>query len=78
MISDSDRAILEFEVQHPNVTAARSDLIRTRLRMTDTRYVQRLFALVHLPEVVEEWPQMARRVQEQMREKVEARAARTP
>jgi len=61
MLSDADRALLDFADSHPRHTGVKEDQIRVSLHMTSARFYQRLHWLLTQPEVVAEYPQLASR-----------------
>lgn len=61
-LSDSDRALLDFEARAPRSLGAKEEAIRQQLGLTPTRYYQRLNLLLESPEALTYAPQLVRRL----------------
>nr|WP_083584181.1 DUF3263 domain-containing protein [Corynebacterium sp. NML130628] len=62
-LSDSDRAILNFEAHAPRAIGAKEEAITTQLGLTPVRYYQKLNLLLDAPSALAEFPQLVRRLQ---------------
>lgn len=61
-LSDSDRALIDFEARAPRSLGAKEEAIRLELGLTPTRYYQRLNLLLESPEALAYAPQLVRRL----------------
>lgn len=61
-LSDSDRALIDFEARAPRSLGAKEEAIRQELGLTPTRYYQRLNLLLESPEALAYAPQLVRRL----------------
>lgn len=75
-MTDDERAILEFEEQHPRNDRTKEALIRIELAVSWVRYRQVLLRLVTRDDVVRDFPVVAHRMQRATDQSVADRAAR--
>ncbi|MEJ5998845.1 DUF3263 domain-containing protein [Corynebacterium sp. H130] len=61
-LSDTDRAILEFESRAPRNVSAKEEAIRGELGLTPMRYLYRLNQLIDDPEAASEFPMLINRL----------------
>ncbi|MBK0296308.1 DUF3263 domain-containing protein, partial [Bacillus sp. S34] len=62
LISDTDRAILEFESTHPRNDRSKEAAIRDTFGYSWVRYQQRLMQLTHYRDAVAAYPMVCARV----------------
>lgn len=61
-LSDSDRALLEFESRAPRNVSAKEEAIRSELALTPVQYYFRLNALIDAPDAAAEFPVLIHRL----------------
>ncbi|MET4780793.1 DUF3263 domain-containing protein [Glaciihabitans sp. UYNi722] len=76
-MTDDDRALLTFEEAHPRDTPTKMKAISQDLRISATRYYQRLQHLMEVPEVIQEFPGLTKRLQRLHARRKKARESRT-
>ncbi|GAA3729957.1 hypothetical protein GCM10022239_03220 [Leifsonia bigeumensis] len=75
MLSDRDRALLEFEDAHPIPGGAKPDLIKTTFGLSAARYYQRLNRIIDDAAALQDAPLLVRRLQRLRRQRMAARAS---
>lgn len=64
MLTDQERAVLEFEgAAHWTFPGAKGDAVRRQLDLSPTRYYQILNSLLDRPEALVEFPMLIKRLQ---------------
>ncbi|HLP23217.1 MAG TPA: DUF3263 domain-containing protein [Microbacteriaceae bacterium] len=76
-LTESDRAVLEFEAAHPGTGAAKNDAIRTRLGLSPVRYYQKLARLTYSSEALLFDPVLVHRLRRLAEEERTTRDARS-
>lgn len=76
-LSDTERAILDFEKHWWRYEGAKVKAIRERFGLSPTRYYQVLNRLVDNPQALQEAPVVVRRLQRQRQNRREAVASRS-
>jgi hypothetical protein len=61
MITPQERAMLDYEDTHPRNTGQKEDHMRDEFGLYVARYYQRIDTLLERPDVIAEWPQLAKR-----------------
>jgi hypothetical protein len=74
-MNDTERAVLRFEESHPH-PAGKQLAVRKELDLSWPRYWQMLGELIRRPDVVAEFPQLAKRVQRTTEAQQAKRASR--
>jgi hypothetical protein len=64
-LSESDRALLDFEHSWWLRSGSKADAIRAELHMSASAYYRRLTVVVDLADAMERWPLLVRRLQRQ-------------
>ncbi|WP_443070006.1 DUF3263 domain-containing protein [Subtercola sp. YIM 133946] len=76
MVSGDEHTLLAFEDAHPSPYPAKESDVRAAFGMSLPRYYQKLLQLVQQPDVVAEFPQLAKRMLERQERARRAREAR--
>jgi hypothetical protein len=76
VLSEADRALLDFEGQWSRHSASKEEAIREVFSISAARYYQLLNAVIDSPAAVRHDPMLVRRVQRARDERAEARAKR--
>jgi hypothetical protein len=76
MLTEDERAILQFEEDHPEQYAAKEQDIRRTFGISHVRYQQKLIELVMRPDAVAEFPQLAKLLQRRREKALAEREAR--
>ena len=76
VLSDRDRALLEFEGQWSRHTAGKEEAIRDVFAVSAARYYQMLNAVIDSPAAVRHDPMLVRRLLRARDDRAEARARR--
>lgn len=76
-MTDSERAVLDFEDRHPRNDRAKEAATRVELGLSWARYRQLLLQLITREDVLEEYALVAYRVRRATRASVENRVRRT-
>ena len=61
-LTGRDRAILDFEQSWWQRPGSKANAIRAELAMSPSAYYRRLQALADLPQALEQWPMLVRRL----------------
>ena len=76
-MTDDDRALLEFEEQHPRDTGRKDAAIAETFGLSPARYYQRLLHVVGQSDALEAYPMLVKRVLRRQTAATEARARRS-
>lgn len=77
MLTDHERAMLDFERQWWRYSGAKEQAIRDLFDVTPTRFFQQLNALIDRPEALAYAPQVVKRLQRVRTKRQRARAQRS-
>jgi len=72
-----DRALLQFEEDHPREGGVKDNAMRRQLGLTPVRYRIRLLRLVRMPEVIATFPTVVHRFERRLERATAARTSRT-
>jgi hypothetical protein len=78
MLTDADRAVLDFEERHWKYAGAKEAQIREQFGFSATRYYQLLNALIDRPEALAYNPMLVKRLQRVREARRRQRSAASP